>query len=148
MGPGNPAGPPQEGHLPQMQGPQLSRGLPSQAPAVASPELVRHAGSQTTVLLTVSASGAHAHVSTSRLEKMALESWASEFLHREPLEVPTPLTLVGSTLKVPVVRLISHRPCLHALCIISHASAWGSKLRASVIVCCLLRGPESASSHS
>ena len=51
MGQGNPAGPPQEGHLPQTQGPKLSRGLPSQAPTVASPELVRNAGSQTPVLL-------------------------------------------------------------------------------------------------
>lgn len=54
---------------------------------------------------------------------MALEPWASDFLHREPPEVPTSLTLVGSALKVPVVGLISHRPCLRALCVINHASA-------------------------
>lgn len=54
---------------------------------------------------------------------MASEPWASDFLHQEPLEVPTPPTLVGSTLKVPVVRLIAHRPCLHALCVTIHASA-------------------------
>lgn len=54
---------------------------------------------------------------------MTSEPWASDFLHPEPPEVLTPPTLVGSTLKVPVVRLTSHRPCLHALCVISHASA-------------------------
>lgn len=58
-------------------------------------------------------------MSTSRLEKMASEPWASDFLHQEPPEVLTPPTLVCSTLKVPVVGLISHHP---SACPLRHQS--------------------------
>lgn len=102
MGSGKPAGTPQGGLLSQAQGPQLSRGLPSQAPAVASPELVRHAGSQAPALLNRVCILVRCRwpVSTLRLGKPSSEPWASDLLPLEPRDVLVPLAPVGSTPKV------------------------------------------------
>ena len=56
------------------------------------------------------------------LEKPSSEPWSSDLLHREPRDVPVPLALAGSTLKVHVLGLISHHLFLHAFFVISHAS--------------------------